>query len=100
MAATELIRQSGARPILLTVLPNDGPRWRSLVVPIESFNSMLRRQANAVHVSVVDTATTFAAHKPLAAFFRHNGGREDGLHPNDTGYRVLAVLVYQALGHT
>jgi hypothetical protein len=60
---------------------------------------MLRRHASAAHLTLVDSASTFAAHKPLAAFFRHNDGREGGLHPNDTGYRVLAVLVYQALGH-
>jgi lysophospholipase L1-like esterase len=30
---------------------------------------------------------------------RYGDGREDGLHPNDTGYRVLAVLVYQTLGY-
>jgi acyl-CoA thioesterase I len=94
-----LIRQSDARPVLLTVLPNDGPRWRYLAARIGSLNSMIRRKGHAAHFTVVDTAATFAAQKPLSAFFRHSDGREDGLHPNDTGYRVLAVVVYQALGH-
>jgi lysophospholipase L1-like esterase len=94
-----LIRQSGARPILLTVLPNEGPRWRSLAVPPTSFNALLRRQANAARITLIDSHGEFAAHRPLSAFFRHSDGREDGLHPNDTGYRVLTVLVYQALGH-
>jgi hypothetical protein len=93
-----LIRHSGGRPILLTVLPNDGPRWRSLVVPIESFNAMPQRHANAAHITLIDSAGVFAAHGPLSTFFCHDDGREDGLHPHDTGYRVLAVLVYQALG--
>ena len=94
-----LIRQAGARPVLLTVLPNDGPRWRPLAGRIGSLNTMLRRIGNRTHFTLVDSAATFTAHKPLAAFFRHDDGREDGLHPNDAGYRVLAVLVYQVLGH-
>jgi lysophospholipase L1-like esterase len=63
--------------------------------PVQS--ALFRRPANVAHLTVVDSAATFAAHKPLSAFFRHGDGREDGLHPNDTGYRVLAVLVYQSL---
>jgi hypothetical protein len=34
----------------------------------------------------------FLAHKPFAEFIRHGDGRDDGLHENDIGYRVLAVL--------
>jgi lysophospholipase L1-like esterase len=93
-----LIRQSGGQPVLLTVLPNDGPRWASLARRITSLNTMLRRKGKAAQLNIIDSAATFAAHKPLTAFFRHGDGREDGLHPNDTGYRILAVLVYQALG--
>jgi lysophospholipase L1-like esterase len=95
-----LIRESGARPILLTVLPTDRPQWAPLARRVAVLNGLLRAGARADHLTVVDSAATFAAHKPLAAFFRHHDGREDGFHPNDTGYRVLAVLVYQALGHT
>ena len=94
-----LIRQASARPILLTVLPPDGPRWASLAGHIEVLNGLLRAGARADHVTVVDSAATFAARKPLAAFYRQRDGREDGIHPNDAGYRVLAVLVYQILGH-
>ncbi len=97
MATT--IRQAGARPILLTVLPPDGPHWTLLARQVEALNGLLRAGAKADHVTVVDSAATFAAHKPLAAFYRHHDGREDGIHPNDTGYRGLAVLVYQVIGH-
>jgi lysophospholipase L1-like esterase len=94
-----VVRQSAARPILLTVLPNDGLRWRSLVTRIGTLNAMLHRQANAAHITLIDGAGVYAAHKPLSDLFRHGDGREDGLHPNDTGYRILAVLVQQALAH-
>ena len=97
---TALIRQSGARPILLTVLPLEGPQWTPLAGKVEVLNELLRAGAKADHVTVVDSAAAFAVHKPFAAFFRHQDGREDGLHPKDIGYRVLAVLVYQVLRHT
>jgi len=81
-----LVRLSGARPVLLTVLPNDGPRWRYLAARIRALNAILRTEAHAAHLTLIDTEAAFAAHHPLSAFFRHSDGREDGLHPNDTGY--------------
>ncbi len=95
-----MIRESGARPILLTVIPTDGPHWTRLASRIKVLNGLLRAGARSDHVTLADTAAAFAAHKPLAGFFRQSDGRGDGLHPNDSGYRVLAVLVYQELGHT
>jgi lysophospholipase L1-like esterase len=94
-----LVRQSGARPILLTVPPPYGSEWTWLARRVAVLDGLLRTEAKHDHLTVVDSAAAFAAHKPLAAFYRHKDGRGDGLHPNDAGYRVLAVLVYQLLRH-
>jgi lysophospholipase L1-like esterase len=94
-----LVHASGARPILLTVLPPDGPQWASLARRVAVLDGLLLAGAKADHVTVVDSAAVFAARKPPAVFFRRKDGRDDGLHPNDVGYRVLAVLVYQVLHH-
>jgi lysophospholipase L1-like esterase len=50
------------------------------------------------HVQVIDGAVAFLRHQPMSALFRHADGREDGVHPNDAGYRLLAGLAEAYLG--
>jgi lysophospholipase L1-like esterase len=83
------------RPVLVTVLPIDGPRFPTAQAKVETLDRAILTMAWHRGVRVVDAAVAFRNHHPLSAFFRHSDGQEDGLHPNDTGYRVLAVLVYQ-----
>jgi lysophospholipase L1-like esterase len=92
------VKSSGARPILVTVLPVDRPVFPDAQSKVNALNRAIHAMAKSQGVRVVDAAETFRSHHPLSAVFRHSDGREDGVHPNDTGYRVLAVLVYQELG--
>lgn len=90
---------SGARLIILTVLPVDRPVFPDAQSKVQALDAAIRAIAHRQGVAVIDPSARFHSHHPLSSLFRHVDGREDGVHPNDTGYRLLAALVYQALGH-
>jgi lysophospholipase L1-like esterase len=93
------VQASGARPMILTVLPVDRPVFPDAQSKVNALDTAIRAMAKRRSITVIDAAARFRSHHPLSACFRHGDGREDGVHPNDTGYRVLGVIVYQALGH-
>jgi hypothetical protein len=81
------------------VLPVDRPIFPDAQRTVAALDTAIRSLAHQPGVRVLDASTSFLARHPLSRLFRHSGGREVSLHPNDTGYRVLAVVVYQALGY-
>jgi lysophospholipase L1-like esterase len=93
------VRATGPRTIIITVLPVDRSVFPDTQSKVDALNTAIRAMANRRGVTVVNAVARFHSHHPLSALFRHGDGREDGLHPDDTGYRVLAVLVYQAPGN-
>lgn len=96
-AMARTVRASGARPILLTVLPVDRPVFSDAQSKVNALNVAIRAMAKRQDVKVVDAEARFRRHHPPSTLFRHSDGREDGVHPNDAGYRVLAREVARAL---
>jgi lysophospholipase L1-like esterase len=90
-------KASGARPVLLTVLPVDRPVFTDAQSRVDALDTAIRTIAQHQGVSVVDAAPRFRSHHPLSRLFRHSDGREDGVHPNDVGYRLLASIVSTAI---
>jgi lysophospholipase L1-like esterase len=88
----ESVRASGARPVILTVLPVDRTVFPDAESKVEALNAAIRTMAKQQHLQVIDAAARFLGHRPLSVLFRHADGREDGVHPNDAGYRLLAYL--------
>jgi lysophospholipase L1-like esterase len=97
IAMVEITRSAQVVPVLVTVLPLDGARWRQVDPAVSELNGQIRAMARTRGVRVVDANRRFSSRQPLSALFRHADGREDGLHPNDAGYRLLAQSVGQAL---
>lgn len=91
------VQDAGARPIILTVLPIDRPVFADAASKARSLDIAIRSMARQQGLTLVDTAAQFSAHKPISQLFRHADGREDGVHPNDAGYRVLAETVSAAI---
>jgi lysophospholipase L1-like esterase len=88
---------SGARPLIMTVLPVDRPVFPGVQSKVVALDTAIRAMGKHQNVQIIDTAARFLNHRPLSTLFRHSDGREDGVHPNDAGYRVLALLVANAL---
>ena len=91
-------RKLGARPIVLTVLPVDRAVFPHAQSKVDALNTAIRRMAKHHHVRLIDSAARFLHHRPLSSLFRHADGRDDGIHPNDAGYRVLAGAAATGLG--
>lgn len=90
-------KEFGARPIILTVPPVDGPVFPDAQRKVKALNTAIRTMAKHRGVQVIDSAARFLEHRPLSRLFRHADGQEDGVHPNDAGYRVLARSAATAL---
>jgi lysophospholipase L1-like esterase len=87
------VKASGGRPLLLTVLPVDRPVFPDARSKVSALNSAIRTMAKRQGVTLVDVASQFQSQHPLATLFRHSNGREDGVHPNDSGYWLSAKSV-------
>ncbi len=92
----ELAQAAGIRVLLLSVLPADRYWWNTALKPaprIVRVNQLLQQVAQAHRVAWVDL------HKPM------NDGKdgllhaygEDGVHPNQAGYRAMRQPVLDAL---
>lgn len=91
------VKASGAQPILLTVLPVDRPVFSHAQKKVDTLNVAIQAMAWHEAVTFVDVAALFQTERPRSRLFRHADGREDGVHPNDAGYRLLAEGVSKAL---
>jgi lysophospholipase L1-like esterase len=94
----QLARQEHIRVILCSVLPVDigTPAKRvRLTTEIRALNAWLRAYAATQHLSYVDYYDTMA--DPQG--FMRPGLTVDGLHPNGTGYDLMAPLAQQAIDH-
>jgi lysophospholipase L1-like esterase len=91
------VKASGARPVILTVLPVDRPVFPDAASKVQALDAAIRVMAKHQGVQLGDAAAGFRSHHPLSALFRHTDGREDGVHPNDAGYRLLAQLAAAGL---
>jgi lysophospholipase L1-like esterase len=91
------VKASGGRPLLLTVLPVGRPVFSNAQRNVNALNVAIHAMAKRQGVSLIDVASQFRDHYPLSDLFRHSDGREDGVHPNDAGYRLLASMVSTAV---
>ena len=91
------VQAIGARPIIPTVLPTDRPIFPGVRSKVNALNAATRATAKQQGVQVIDAASRYLVHHPLSALYRHGDGWEDGVHPNDAGYRLLADLVSQVI---
>jgi lysophospholipase L1-like esterase len=93
-------QQAGARPLIITVLPVDRPVFVDAQVKVQALNSGIRAMGKQQGVQVIDAAVGFLSHRPMSPLFRHAYGPEDGVHPSDAGYRLLARMAAARLtGH-
>jgi lysophospholipase L1-like esterase len=90
-------RAFGALPIILTVLPVDRPVFLGAASKVRALDAAIRVMAKQQDVQIVAAAARFRSRHPLSMLFRHSDGREDGVHPNDAGYRLLAKLAARGL---
>lgn len=86
------VQASGARPIIITVLPVDRPVFPDAQSRVKALDAEIRGMAKKQGVTLLDAAGRFLKTHPLSALFRHADGREDAVHPSDAGYRLLARL--------
>lgn len=88
----ELARANGIRVVLCSVLPAYDYPWRPGLEParkIVRLNDWVREYAAAHDIAYVDYHTPMAdARQGLRSDLS-----EDGVHPNEAGYRVMAPLV-------
>jgi len=91
------VQAADARPLLLTVLPVDRPVFAGAQTRVQAIDAAIRAMAKHHGVTVVDAASVFQRHRPLSALLRPADGRDDGVHPNDAGYQLLAQMVALAL---
>jgi acyl-CoA thioesterase I len=96
-AMARSVQASGAHAIFITVLPVDRPVFPDVQAKVRALNAAIRAMAKQQGVVVADAAARFRNHRPLSGLFRHADGREDGVHPNDAGYQVLAGLAAAVL---
>ena len=93
---TEMARENGIHVVLCSVLPVYDYPWRPGLQPaptIVALNAWLRRYAAAHGAVYVDFHSALAdARQGMRPEFA-----EDGVHPNEAGYRVMAALVAPAI---
>jgi hypothetical protein len=82
------VQASGARPIIITVLPVDRPVFPDAQSRVKALDAEIRGMAKKQGVTLLDAAGRFLKTHPLSALFRHADGREDGVHPSDAGLVV------------
>lgn len=92
----ELARASGIRVVLCSVLPAYRYPWRPSLEPasrIVALNQWIRNYADQNAIAFVDYHSAMADE-------RHGLAREystDGVHPDESGFRVMAPLVEQGI---
>ncbi len=93
----ELAKANGIRVVLSSVLPAYDYPWRPGVEPapkIVALNAWMKNYAATHDVVYLDYHSAMAdARHGLKAEMS-----EDGVHPNEAGYRVMAPLVERAIG--
>ncbi len=96
ISMVELARANGIRVVLSSVLPAFEYPWRPGLEPapkIVALNSWMRHYASTHDVVYLDYHPVMAdGRQGLRAEFS-----EDGVHPNQAGYRVMAPLVERAI---
>lgn len=80
-------KAAGVTPVLSTLLPSD--RGRSKVLIPKVWNPMIKDLANSNDIKLVDQ---YAAVLPSWGSLHH-----DGIHPNDSGYQVIANTWYSSI---
>lgn len=98
-AMLSAVRRVGARRVLLTPPPlyhpagyptDSSARLAQLAKALGQLGSRLR-------VQVVDVWDAFTRRGGDAALMRHGNGADDRVHPNDTGYRLIARAVGRSI---
>jgi lysophospholipase L1-like esterase len=96
IAMVELAQANGIRVVLSSVLPAYDYRWRPGLEPaprIVALNAWMRDYASTHDVVYLDYHSALADERQgLRA-----GLSEDGVHPNEAGYRIMAPLAEQAI---
>lgn len=91
------IRSVGAVPVLASTIPVDvgaGGCTQAQLQDINTFNTWLRAYCTAQGIVCMDLNTAIADPAGQLPTAFHDG---DGLHPNESGYDVLTVVVLPAL---
>lgn len=90
----ELARAAKIRPVLTSVLPAAGFRWRPEVKDapekIQSLNARIRAYAASKHIPYVDYYPALVAGDGRSLRAEYS---PDGVHPNAEGYAVMEALV-------
>ena len=96
MSMVEVARVNGIRVVLSSVLPAYDYRWRPGLEPaprIVALNAWMRDYASTHDVVYLDYHSAMADERQgLRAELS-----EDGVHPNEAGYRLMAPLVERAI---
>jgi lysophospholipase L1-like esterase len=96
MSMTELAQANGIRVVLSSVLPVYDYPWRPGLEPapkIVALNAWMKAYAARVGAVYLDYHTAMADER--GGLRRELG--DDGVHPNEAGYRVMAPLAEQAI---
>lgn len=95
-AMTEIAQANGIRVVLSSILPAFDYPWRTGLVPaprIVAINTWMRAYAARVGATYLDYHGAMSdARQGLRA-----GLGDDGVHPNEAGYRIMASLVEPAI---
>ena len=98
ISMTELARANGIKVILCSVLPAYDYPWKPRVYPAEkifTLNQMIKDYADKNGIIYLDFYSSMVdERKGLKAEYTHP---EDGVHPNEAGYRVMAPLTEAAI---
>ncbi len=86
-AMVDKSRAAGVSPVISTLTPSD--RGASPVLIPDVFNPMIRDLARGNRISLADQYQAILASWPTA--------NADGLHPNDTGYQIIAQTYYNVI---
>ncbi len=96
MAMTEIAKQHGIRVVLSSVLPVSDYPWKPGLEPapkIIALNAWMRRYAADVGETYLDYHSAMAD----ARGGLPSGLANDGVHPNEAGYRLMAPLAEAAI---
>ncbi len=98
ISMAELARANGIKVILCSVLPAYDYPWKPRVYPAEkisALNQMIKDYADKNGIIYLDFYSVMVDdRKGLKAEYTHP---EDGVHPNEAGYRVMAPLAEVAI---